>query len=528
MLRWVGAFLTWILLRKIDSSSVVYDPITYADFQTVIDRSLYEGPGEFLFTDVYLGKTISRQSFRTQFVLDLQYSLGVNTSRVHVLNLTAGGVHWSWYASTVIVSFRLFERAVLSEASLLDVVRNYTAQIQDPHSKLYDGNVTECTNASFGLQSSSWDASLRLAYAIEVVGGAAVKDGYYLNQGSLLSCDFVFSSVLHSYCEFESMFEDDIAKATNISTSRVATLFVKKAAPDSVLVHFRILPPRSSSPLERSILDVMQELQAQLTNASSRLFMGNVTLRTDSTWGLSQSHMVPRKLRVPYGHLHYKRRGITEHDRCKAVQRCNWGEIDLNQTDNAAAFYQRLFSMGEKYSISMYADFDDWRAGLRGFVLDGGCTPTVRHECNASVEDLLPHAHFSFADFASIGPVIPAVYTEENRGLVLNNASLQVQIEQQTALVDDLQSEHDWMTENIEIAMMDSVRRSRKDVRRYITEQRDKLGAWLAHEQSELRQLSTSQCRLVECHLLFNTSSFQLTGAINATGRYSASRLFCH
>ena len=89
--------------------------------------------------------------------------------------------------------------------------------------------------------------SLKLTYALEVIGGNETIDNYYLNQGGLGACDSNLAASSPKYCEFERFFEDDVSRALEISYYRVQILFVKKAAFDASLVHFRILPARRNS-----------------------------------------------------------------------------------------------------------------------------------------------------------------------------------------------------------------------------------------------------------------------------------------
>ncbi len=139
---------------------------------------------------LYVGNTINRQTFDTQFVIDMSYSLGIDTNRIYVLYVARGNVHFTWESNYVIVNYIFLERNSTSEPTLLEAIADLTNQIQIPGSSLYVGtNVTSEIDPLWGLQVITWDVSLKLTYAIEVIGGIAVKDGYYLNQGSLGICD---------------------------------------------------------------------------------------------------------------------------------------------------------------------------------------------------------------------------------------------------------------------------------------------------------------------------------------------------
>jgi hypothetical protein len=137
-------------------------------------------------------------------------------------------------------------------------------------------------------QEVNWDISLKLTYAINVIGGDTVIDGYYLNQGSLQLCDTDLSSQNTEYCEFQRFFEDDVSRALNISSYRVRILFIKQAAYDAVLVHFRIMPQMRDSQ-EHTAAVAIANLVLQVNDMNSELYKGNVTIRVDSLWVILSS-----------------------------------------------------------------------------------------------------------------------------------------------------------------------------------------------------------------------------------------------
>ena len=47
--------------------------------------------------------------------------------------------------------------------------------MQFPDSLLYEGNVTKAVDDLYGLVAVNWDASLKLEYCMEIVGGGGVK-----------------------------------------------------------------------------------------------------------------------------------------------------------------------------------------------------------------------------------------------------------------------------------------------------------------------------------------------------------------
>lgn len=263
-----------------------YDTVPYANFTVKVNRPFQAGPGDYLVKDTYsndllfAGNTINRQTFDTQFVLDLQYAIGIDPNRVFVLQVTKGEVHYSWESSNVIVNFIMLERNHTNGQTLLECIANLTNQIQVPNSRLYKGtNVTKDIDPLWGLEVKTWDVSLKLTYAIEVVGGVDVIDGYYLNQGSLGICNAPNSTVEKTYCEFERFFEDDVSRALGISSYRVQILFIKKASYDSVLVTFRVLPAMRTVS-EDDVSYAIANLMRQVVDYQSPLYLGNVTIRT--------------------------------------------------------------------------------------------------------------------------------------------------------------------------------------------------------------------------------------------------------
>lgn len=280
--------------------STRYETVPYANLTVRVNRPFTDGPGQDLVKDpfdpdvsLYVGNTINRQTFDTQFVIDMSYSLGIDTNRIYVLYVARGNVHFTWESNYVIVNFIFLERNSTSEPTLLEAIADLTNQIQIPGSSLYVGtNVTSEIDPLWGLQVITWDVSLKLTYAIEVIGGIAVKDGYYLNQGSLGICDDSSNANsgaynVSTYCEFERFFEDDVSRALGISYYRVQVLFIKSAALDSVLVSFRITPPMTpenmangTAFMEPNVTSAIGDLYIQVNDVNSLLYSGNVTIRT--------------------------------------------------------------------------------------------------------------------------------------------------------------------------------------------------------------------------------------------------------
>eukprot|EP00981_Chlorochromonas_danica_P011120 scaffold3756_cov180-Ochromonas_danica.AAC.12 len=213
---------------------------------------------------------------------------------------------------------------------------------------------------------------------------------------------------------------------------------------------------------------------------------------------------------------------ITPYDRCKANRRCNWGVVELDQYTNDVRFFHQLFDQGNLYDIELFLDFEDWRMGSRGFSWDANLAPTQEGFTSTprarAADGVIRGAHFWPFDQSSLGPDVPCFLTERNQGLILDRSLQYSQIYMQESLVADLQGRIAWLTENIETAAMGPVLRSRKDVRIYLSDQRADYSRWEQNEQEELNELRSSQCVSTGCHILFNTSSLRLSGAINGTG----------
>jgi hypothetical protein len=280
-----------------------YDTVPYANLTVKVNKPFTSGPGQDLVTDpfdhnisLYVGPTINRQSFDSQFILDLNYATGINTNRVYVISVSPGKVHFSWESNYVIVNFIFLERSNTNDPTLLEAIATLTNQIQKPSSRIYSGtNVTNAIDPLWGVQVLTWDTSLKLTYPISIIGYNAVQENYYLNQGSLGICDDDDAYTVAKYCEFERFFEDDVSRALNISYYRVQVLLIKTSSLDSVLVHFRLTPQdiqqqqqQSSDTtniftidrIEQNITYLMGQLALQVADYNSELYKGNVTIRT--------------------------------------------------------------------------------------------------------------------------------------------------------------------------------------------------------------------------------------------------------
>lgn len=174
----------------------LYDTLPYANLSMRLMRSYHDGPGRSLLEDpfdfmnsLFAGNTIARQAFDAQFIFDMSLCLNLTIDRIFVLKVSKGAVHFSWESTSVIVNFAILERNqtglnTLGGDTLLDVTAKLTNMVQIPDSSLYTStNITKYTDPLFGIVVEGWDISLQLTFAIETIGGEAVVDGYYINQG---------------------------------------------------------------------------------------------------------------------------------------------------------------------------------------------------------------------------------------------------------------------------------------------------------------------------------------------------------
>lgn len=106
----------------------------YIDLQIQTRHSIRDGPGQHLMYDgAFFGKTISRQSFDTQFVIDIsETTLGISPCKVHILDVLSIRDDFE----QVVVIFRLYD-------VLQDEIHELTRQIQNRTSLFYTGKVRD-------------------------------------------------------------------------------------------------------------------------------------------------------------------------------------------------------------------------------------------------------------------------------------------------------------------------------------------------------------------------------------------------
>ncbi len=107
----------------------------HLDLQLKVGFSMLDGPGEHLLNGIGLGDTIARQSFETEFVLNIAHALGLSPCKIYVLNISPERQNDSWDVENVIITFRLYSTQV-------EKVKLLTQQAQDQDSLLYIGQVS--------------------------------------------------------------------------------------------------------------------------------------------------------------------------------------------------------------------------------------------------------------------------------------------------------------------------------------------------------------------------------------------------
>ena len=202
---------------------------------------------------------------------------------------------------------------------------------------------------------------------------------------------------------------------------------------------------------------------------------------------------------------------------CPSSCRRHLVAIDLTRTilhrSASVEYSTQSFGGGLHSPANLFSGFEDWRKGsysLRQSEPPGSFNPSTT-PVNAG-------AHLNPFDFKSLGPSIPSYNSSVNNGLVLNNASLHVQLQNQSDWIDSIKETIQYLNDNKDIAIMDAKKRARIDVRRLMSKSKEEHEELLNFEQAKKNVLSASQCVNTPCEILFNTSSLTLSGAIDAVG----------
>lgn len=499
--------------------NALYDS-NHVDLRLRVKFPIDDGPGRHLIHDKYFGSTISRQSFETQFILDIATAIESSPCRLYVINVYPEGNDNYWDSDSVFINFRIYPADSAAVADL-------TKQIQQPNSTLYDGDVTYATDALYGLVAPQWDHSIKLMYSIPIIGGNDVinaKYGRYLNQGSLQSCNVGSKlQINNEYCTFENHLVNDMETILELKQGQFLVLFIKEADRHSVIVSFRLVPEVSMNNngqqdtgwVHSKVLDLVM----QISDSESLLYSGNVTFKIDPTWGVSgmskRSRQFSKYLSQPVPST-----SKDVYERCKATRRCPRASSQYNQSSAESFYTFQEYLGGEDTQASLFLDFEDWRFVTRGWEQScrGGsrdlCLPAP--EVSYKVYDKPKGAHWSPFDFEALGPSVPTFGKKWNNGLVLNMKELELDITKQMKLIGQYEALVTWLDDEYRHGVTDdALLRTRKEIRENITN----YTATISAEREVLDTLQQSQCsNNVQCSLLFNTSDASLSGAVNATG----------
>ncbi|CAM9699013.1 unnamed protein product, partial [Laminaria digitata] len=495
-------------IQSANETAERYASTDYVDLTCKVDYSILEGPGAHLTNGIFLGDTVARETFVAQFVLDVSLAVNISSSRVLVLEIAPGRVHHDWEENNVIMLFRLLDNVVsgtLGEDGAVTAMAGLTAQAQESGSSLYGGMVTEKIDPAWGIVAVSLDVSLRLTTAIEVIGGSGVREGYYLNQGAQGWCETGRKTgnatiTESSYCQWETWFIADVSGAlVLLDPGRVSVLFVKRAAADAVLVHFRVGQP-SDYAAEVTVDEAAAELLSQLQNASSALFAGNVTYSTDPMWGLSGDGGVAQEYSPHLPHQVYDDHRGDEYERCKDVHRCNRAWINYNSSVRSIHFTTQAFRQGLHVPASMFANFEDWRMGTFGWLMRGAPDPRAGDSDGGdAAEDggVSPRGgHFDPRNFTSLGPRVSVEVRglRDFSGLVLDTqqkdramAALEIEAAQ-------LRDKLSWIVETRYKASLDASHRSRQDAAAAADEAAESVQSDLDDVLDTRNTLNSTQC----------------------------------
>lgn len=488
----------------------------YVDLQFKVKYLAGDGTGRHL-TSKFYGLPVSRQNFETQCLLDLAKSLGTSPCRIYVLDVKGFAGHFD--SGSVLISLRLFP-ADANDVAVL------TKMVQEPHSPLYDGEVTRAVVPLHGLVAPQWDGTIQLGYSISIVGGDDVVidslHGKYLNQGALQACSGQTNVQESEYCQFERHLRRDMALALGLEEAQFVVLFVKEADLQSVVVTFRIVPIGSfggGGQDEQWVKTKLADLSAQSVDPQSLLFTGNVSYKINPNWGVSGESKRPRAF-TQYLSRPAPDTPTDTYERCKSTHRCPRARIEYNQTFASSVYTAQEYAGGTSNHVGLFMDFEDWRKGSRGW--EQSCRASGTGEClPASNQDKSKPrgAHWSPFDFGVLGPSVLTYDQSWNNGLVLNRVELSKDVAKQTKMIDKYKELAEWTEAQYHHGLTDGPRlRFRENIKQDARQFVSRLESMIEKEQSTLDVLAASQCINTECSLLFNTSDFTLRGAVNATG----------
>jgi hypothetical protein len=456
----------------------------------------------------YVGDEIALQTFSLQFRRDVAIALGIDFGRILFLSVDAGRVHNVWRAKAALVQFKIISPLAVEDGasalghniSVVDALRDLEDKVKTSEETLYSGRITRHLDPDWGVVTNYWDATLHLTFSIVMVGE-------------------LYSD---SRNQFIDHFEEDIALATGVAQKRVHVLFIwpnhrDVAHHDSISVKFRIEspnvipseePPSNATEVPVAVVDAINSLILQVPDLASTLYEGNVTIRTNSNFGLSG---VNRRLRnrIPLGY-EFRPTPSSAYERCKDTHRCNRANADYDILGNTFHFTEEAYKNGKRHEIPLFSDFENWRSGSFGWRTRAH-SPRQTNAEDTKEDDLgifkrHKGSHFDTYDFPIIGDFI------------LNAKHLEERIDLQTdyinrleTLVEDLERE---IITSRDFASTISRADHRAGKKGTLYETKEEL----AEAQLELARLEASECKLVVCNVVINTTDATIYGALNFQG----------
>ena len=242
------------------------------------------------------------------------------------------------------------------------------------------------------------------------------------------------------------------------------------------------------------------------------MYRGNVTFRTDPTWGVSGSTAVTLRSNSKRLNRSARPSPISAYQRCRDTHRCSRGWSHFNSSFQNVSSTTQRFAGGLHEQIPLFIDFEDWRQGTAGW----------RGTCNSKGGDSQrvdqKGAIWSPFNYTSSGPSIPFFNTSVNSGLVLNSARKVKDEEKQRTWIREIEGYLQWIKRVSNTTSLDANTRSRENIIASMNRTYRDYEHLLKEENDKISIMLRSQCANQHCHLLFNTSNLLMTGAINATG----------
>ena len=87
----------------------------------------------------------------------------------------------------------------------------------------------------------NWDVSVKLMYTLSTLVGSDSVTDTVIQDGSLRRCNNSMAQ-FSFYCEFETLFRQDIARALDVLADELDVTLVSASGLDSVIVSFRFVP----------------------------------------------------------------------------------------------------------------------------------------------------------------------------------------------------------------------------------------------------------------------------------------------